>query len=72
MSQEPQKRNTVLIVVAIIGLIGTVVGVIITVRGNYNVEKLRQETELTIVALGFTATQGEETQMVIQSPVYDP
>jgi hypothetical protein len=55
------KNNTVLIV-AIIGVIGTIVattiGVIGNYVGNYNIEKLRQESELTRIALVAIATQG--------------
>jgi hypothetical protein len=57
MSQESPKNNTTLIVIAIIGVLGTIIGAIITVIGNYNVEKLHQETELTRVALAFDLTR---------------
>jgi len=57
MSQESPKNNTVLIVIAIIGVLGTIIGAVITVIGNYNVEKLRQETELTRVALASDLTR---------------
>jgi hypothetical protein len=72
MNPEPQKSNTVLIVIAIIGVIGTVIGTIITVMGNYNVEKLRQETELTRIALVSIATQSGATQTVLQSTINAP
>lgn len=72
MTQEPQKNNIVLILVAVIGVIGTLAGAIITVNGNYKVEKLRQETELTRSALVSIATQGEATQMVLQNIVNAP
>jgi len=68
MTQEPHKSNTVLIIIAIIGILGTV----ITVIGNYSIEKVRQETELTKIALISIATQGKETQMVLQSTVDAP
>jgi len=51
MAQEPQKSNYVLIVIAIIGLVGTIVAATIGAIGNYNTEKLRQEAELTRIAL---------------------
>lgn len=72
MNQEPHKSNVALIVIAIIGVIGTIAGAAITVFGNYNVEKLRQETELTRIALVSIATQGGATQMVLQSTVDAP
>ena len=72
MTQEPHKGNIVLILIAVIGVIGTVTGAIITVNGNYKVEKLRQETELTRIALVSIATQGGATQMVLQNIVNAP
>jgi hypothetical protein len=51
MTQESHKTNSVLILIAIIGVISTAIGATITVVGNYNVEKLRQEAELTRIAL---------------------
>jgi len=72
MNPEPHKSNIVLIMIAIIGVIGTVIGATITVIGNYNVEKLRQETELTRIALVSIATQGGATQMVLQSTINAP
>jgi hypothetical protein len=72
MTQEPHKSNIVLIVIAIIGVIGTAIGAIITVNGNYNVEKLRQETELTRIALISIVTQAGATQMVLQNTVNAP
>ena len=65
MTQEPQHKSNTVLIVAIIGLIGTVIAAIITVMGNYNVEKLRQETELTRIALVSVATQEEATQTAI-------
>jgi type II secretory pathway pseudopilin PulG len=72
MNQEPHKSNIVLIAIAIIGVIGTVTGAIITVNGNYKVEKLRQETELTRIALVSIATQGGATQAVLESTINAP
>ena len=51
MTQEPKKDNTVLIVVAIIGVVGTIIAATIGAVTTYNVEKIRQETELTRIAM---------------------
>ncbi|MBV5347876.1 hypothetical protein JZU46_06655 [bacterium] len=51
MTQEPKKDNTILIVVAIIGLVGTIIAATIGAVTTYNVEKMRQEAELTRIAL---------------------
>jgi hypothetical protein len=67
MTQEPNKSNIVFIIVAIIGVCGTVIGATINVMGNINVEKIRQETELTRIALPSIATQ-----MVLQSTASVP
>jgi hypothetical protein len=72
MTQEPQKSNAVLILIAIIGVVGTIVATAIGVIGNYNIEKLRQDAELTRIALVSIATQGGATQMVLQSTVNAP
>jgi hypothetical protein len=72
MTQEPHKSNIVLILIAVIGVIGTIIGATITVIGNYNVEKLHQETELTRIALISIATQGGATQMVLQNTANAP
>ncbi len=66
MTQEPQHKSNTVLIVAIIGLVGTVIAAIITVMGNYNVEKLRQETELTRIALVSIATQEETAQIATQ------
>ena len=62
MAQEPQKNNSAGIIIAIIGVIGVVTAALITVNGNYNVEKIRQQAELTRIApvsqLTQTASQG--------------
>lgn len=63
MTQEPPKSNSVLIVIAIIGVLGTIIAAVITVVGNYNVERLRQETELTRVALVSIQTQAITPQV---------
>jgi hypothetical protein len=67
MTQEPHKNNIVLILIAIIGVVGTVIAATITVIGNYNVEKMRQETELTRIALLSFATPVGATQAVLQN-----
>jgi hypothetical protein len=56
-----------LIIFAIIGVIGTVIAATISVMGNYNVEKIRQETELTRIASVFTPTQSVPTVQNTQS-----
>lgn len=72
MNQEPQKNNTVLIIIAFIGVVGTIVASTIGVIGNYNIEKLRQESALTQIALVAVVTQGGATQMVLQSTINAP
>lgn len=67
MTQEPQHKSNIVLIVAIIGLVGTVIAAIITVMGNYNVEKLRQETELTKIALASIPTLSNTPQIVIQN-----
>lgn len=72
MTQEPQKSNAVLIVIAIIGVIGTIVASAIGAIGNYNTEKMRQEAELTRIALVSIATQGGATQASMASTISAP
>jgi hypothetical protein len=72
MPQEPQKNSTVLILVAIIGVIGTIVATSIGVIGNYNIEKFRQEAELTRIALVSIVAQGESTQAAMASTIAAP
>jgi type II secretory pathway pseudopilin PulG len=72
MPQESPKSNTVLIVIAIIGVIGTIVASTIGAVGNYNIEKLRQEAELTQIALVSIATQGGATQVSMASTISAP
>ncbi len=62
MTQETQKNNSAVIIVAIIGIIGTIIATTIGVIGNYNVEKLRQDAELTRIALISTNAQAGSTQ----------
>src|SRR5690349_16633775 len=67
MSPTSQKNNTVPILIAIIGVVGTIAASIIAAVSNYNVEKLRQETELTRVALPSIPSQSGENQTSITS-----
>ncbi len=72
MTQESQKNNTVMIAVAIIGVIGTIIATTIGVIGNYNIEKLRQDTELTRIASMSTTAQVEITQVSLTSTISSP
>ncbi len=65
MTQEPPKSNSVLIAItiALITVLGTIIVAVITASGNYKVEKLRQETELTRVALVSMQTQSFAPQI---------
>lgn len=60
MPRNSQKDNSVLILIAIIGLVSTAIGAIITVGGNIAVEKTRQEAEFTKVALLASEPTSEE------------
>lgn len=57
MAQEQNKSSIILIIIAIIGVCGTVVAATINVMGNINVEKIRQEAELTKIALSTQPTE---------------
>jgi hypothetical protein len=72
MTQEPQKSNAVLIIIAVIGVIGTIVASTIGVVGNYNIEKMRQEAELTRIALVSIATRGGATQISMANTISAP
>lgn len=72
MTQEPQKNNAVLVVIAIIGVVGTIVATTIGVIGNYNIEKIRQQAELTKIALISIATQGGATQVSMANTISAP
>lgn len=72
MAQEPQKNNAALIIIAIIGVMGTIVATTIGVIGNFNIEKMRQEAELTRIALVSIATQGGATQVSMASTISAP
>lgn len=56
MAKEPQKNNSTMIIIAVIGVVGTVVAATIGAIGNYNTEKLRQEVGLTRIALASSPT----------------
>lgn len=72
MSNEPPKSNIVLIVIAIIGVIGTIIASAIGAFTSYNIEKQRQDFELTKIALVSIATQGGATQVVLKQTVNAP
>ena len=63
MTQKPQHKNNTVLIVAIIGLVGTVITAIITVMGNYNIAKMNREIELTRIALIPSSAQNETTQV---------
>lgn len=72
MAHEPQKSNVVLIVIAIIGVLGTIVASGIGALTSYNIEKQRQDFELTKIVLVSIATQGGATQVVLERTVNAP
>ena len=72
MTKETSKSTTVLIIVAVIGVIGTIAGSIVKVIGDNNIEKLRQSFALTQMALVSMATQGGATQMVLENTANAP
>ena len=57
MAQEPQKGNSIGIIIAVITAIGVVTAALIAANGNNNVEKMRQQAELTQIALISQLTQ---------------
>jgi len=67
MTQEPQKNNSTGIIIAVIGFVGVVIAAVITVTGNSNVEKMRQEAALTQIALVSQLTQAA-SQGVVNAP----
>lgn len=71
MSQESPKSN-VLIVVAVLGAISTIVASAIGAISNYNTEKLRQDSEMTKIAVIAVATQGGLTQQAMVKTVNAP
>jgi type II secretory pathway pseudopilin PulG len=62
MSKEPQKNNSVLIAIAVIGTLGTICAAGIGAMTTYNVELLRQASVQTNVAVVAIATHGGATQ----------
>ncbi len=62
-----ESKNNTGIIIAIITVVGAIFAAIITVSGNYNVEKMRQDVELTKIALSI-----HSTQMVLQTTVSPP
>jgi len=71
MAQEPHKNNSVLIIVAVITVIGSVIAALISVKGNYDVEKMRQEAELTRIALVSPLTQ-PDSHGAVNAPTSAP
>jgi type II secretory pathway pseudopilin PulG len=67
MSKDSSKSNTALIVIAIIGALSTICAASIGAMTTYNVEKMRQDSELTRIALVSTATQAGITQEAMQN-----
>jgi type II secretory pathway pseudopilin PulG len=72
MSKEPAKSNTSVIVIAIIGALSTICAASIGAVTTYNVEKMRQESELTRIALVSIVTQGGATQESMASTISAP
>jgi hypothetical protein len=72
MSPESPKSNTVLIVIAIIGVAGTIVASAIGAITNYNIEQQRQVFELTRAALVSIVTQSGVTQAALQGTADAP
>lgn len=72
MSHEPPKSNFVLIAIATIGVIGTIVASAIGALTSYNIERQRQDFELTKIALVSIATQGGATQVVLERTINAP
>ena len=74
MTQESHKGNTALIVIAVIGVLGTVIATSLGIFGEYTIEKLHQETELTRIALEGTTPQINviQTELPTQAPTDKP
>lgn len=70
MTKESNRSNLALIVIAIIGVCGTAIGATITVIGNINVERIRQETELTRIAM--SSNPAQTVQQSPATPANDP
>lgn len=69
MSPEAQKSNTVAIVVALLGVIGTIVASIIGASATIKTEKLRQESALTQIALVSIGVQDRTAQATTTSAI---
>ena len=72
MTRNESKGNTTLVVIAVIGAIGTVLAATIGAITTYNVEKLRQSAELTQIAVVSIATQGGATNIALESTINAP
>lgn len=72
MSKESTKGNSAVIIVAIVGALSTICAASIGAITTYNVEKMRQEAELTQIVLVSKATQSEATQIILQSTADAP
>jgi type II secretory pathway pseudopilin PulG len=72
MTKEPQKSHIVLILVAIIGIIGTITASAIVAFSDREIEKERQNFELTRIALVSMVTQGGATQVSMASTISAP
>jgi ABC-type amino acid transport substrate-binding protein len=72
MAHETSKDNIVLIIIAIIGILGTIVASAIGLLTSYNIEKQRQDFELTKSVLVSIANQSRATQVVLERTVNAP
>jgi hypothetical protein len=72
MPQESQKSHIVLILVAIIGIIGTIAASVIVADSNRKIEEERQSFELTKIALISIVTQNVTPQVSIPNTISTP
>lgn len=72
MSKEHTKSNSGVILIAVIGAVSTICAASIGALTTYNVEKMRQESELTRIALVSIATQGGATQVSMANTILAP
>ncbi len=72
MNKNVAKGNSSLIIIAIIGALSTILVASIGAMTTYNAEKMRQESELTQIALVSTATQAGITQAALLKTVNAP
>lgn len=72
MSKANSKNNSGIILIAIIGAASTICAASIGALTTYNVEKMRQESELTRIALVSVVTQGGETQISMANTISAP